>query len=242
MLEQLWAAHIARPTLETRNDLMEGYYWLVEREAERTAAALTSAVTAEELEGAGALGLLDSIESFDPGKGCKFVTFCTPRVRGAMIDELRRWDWMPRATRQKLSRLEQVVAMLDSPAGRGGPDDEELAEHLDVSADELRRLVRARTQSRVSLDWRWADDGGTADTPAAALADPREVDPALAAERGELIEVLARSLDRTQRLIITLYYFEGLSLKETGRVLGVSESRICQVRKEIIELLRRRLS
>jgi RNA polymerase sigma factor for flagellar operon FliA len=242
-LEQLWDAHIARPSLETRNALLEGYYWIVEREAERTAAALTRAVTAPELASAGALGLLDCIEKFDPAKGCKFVTFSLPRVRGAMIDEMRSWDWMPRATRTKLNRLEKALALLDAEGGRG-PEEEALAQHLDVTPDELRRLVHARGQSRVSLDRRWTDDadGGGGDSTGASLADTREADPAVTAERAELIEVLARSLTEIQRMVITMYYFEGLSLKETGEVLHLTESRICQIRKEVIDRLRKQLA
>ena len=242
---QLWELYIQKRDLETRNALIEAYLPIVRREAQKVATALSHVVSAQELESAGTLGLIDCIDNFDPGQGFKFVTFCTPRVRGAMLDDLRSWDWTPRATRAKLNRLERAVKKLEGECGQA-PNDKEIAEEMGMSEEEVRKLVATKSRTLVSLDApiaHWAQNDGSAnDPPSAILEDKRETDPAHHLQKKEIAEIVRKMLDETELLVVTLYYYEQFNLREIGEVLRLTESRICQIRGEIVERLRKRFA
>jgi RNA polymerase sigma factor FliA len=239
---ELWTQHVAQRNVATRNALIEAYLPIVQRQARKVAAALSYAVTAQELESAGTLGLIDSIENFDPDQGFKFVTFCTPRVRGAMIDELRSWDWTPRATRAKLNKMERAVSKVQARVGRT-PDESELARELGTTQDEVRKLVFAKNRSMLSLDRTWNDShGAEGDPPAAILEDRRETDPAQHLQKKEITEVVRSMLSETERLVVTLYYYEQLNLREIGHVLRLTESRICQIHSKVVQRLKKKLA
>ena len=242
--DDLWDRYAATRDIETRNALVEAYVPIVEREARKVAAALSHAVRPQELESAGTLGLIDSIDHFDLSQGFKFVTFCTPRIRGAMFDELRSWDWTPRATRAKLNKLERVIEDFENEHGRA-PNETETAEALGMSESEIRRLFRDRSRSVISLDAPWTNrrDGSTSeDSPLSVLEDTRGANPVRDLQKKEIGEIVRDMLDRTERLVITLYYYEQLNLREIGRVLGVTESRICQIHTKIVQRLRKQFA
>ena len=241
-LDRLWHRYTTRVDIESRNALIEAYMPIVQREARKIVAALSHSVPSQELESAGTLGLIDSIDNFDPSHGFRFVTFCTPRVRGAMLDELRSWDWTPRATRAKLNKLERVIHKLEGRLGRS-PHLDEVAGELDLSENEVRRLFHDRSRTLVSLDTpttRWSEHGrAQADPPTAHLEDKRGIDPVRHLQKKEVAEAVRRILTQTERLVITLYYYEQFNLREIGRVLRLTESRICQIHGDIVRRLKK---
>ena len=239
---RLWARYAKNRDIANRNALIEAYIPIVRREARKVAAALSHAVTPQELEGAGTLGLIDSISNFDPGQGFKFVTFCTPRVRGAMLDELRSWDWTPRATRAKLNRLERVIKALEGRFGRT-PDHEEIAREMGASEDEVRKLFSDKNRTLVSLDRCWGEKNGNSNDPAAVmLEDKRGTDPVGDLQKKEVAEIVRNMLSKTERLVVTLYYYEQFNLREIGHVLRLTESRICQIHSQIVQRLKKRFA
>ncbi len=243
--DQLWEQYEDAHDIDTRNALIEAYVPIVEREARKVAAALSHAIRPQELESAGTLGLIDSIDNFDLSQGFKFVTFCTPRVRGAMFDELRSWDWTPRATRAKLNKLERAIERFEKHHGRA-PNEDDVAGELGMTEDEIRRLFRDRSRSLLSLDAPWSNRTArntvSDDSPAAVLEDKRGASPVRDLQKKEIGEIVRRMLDKTERLVVTLYYYEQLNLREIGRVLGLTESRICQIHTKIVQRLRKRFA
>lgn len=243
VMNELWERYRDARNVEARNALIENYVPIVKHEARKVATALSNAVTAQELESAGTLGLIDSIDNFDPGQGFKFVTFCTPRVRGAMFDELRSWDWMPRATRAKLNKLERAIAELENRLGHS-PDEAEIGEAMGLSPDDVRRLFTDKSRSLVSLDapvGHW-NDSSREESAASILEDRREADPMGQMQKKEIAEAVRKILSNTERLVITLYYYEQLNLREIGHVLGLTESRICQIHSKIMGRLKKQFA
>ena len=241
----LWERYGAARDIETRNALIETYMPIVEREARKVAAVLSHAVRPQELESAGTLGLIDSIDNFEPEQGFRFVTFCTPRVRGAMFDELRSWDWIPRATRAKLNKLERVIERFENCHGRA-PNEQEVAQEMGMSEGEIRRLFCDRNRSLISLDapWpnrNWRDSAGD-ESPVAVLEDKRGANPVRDLQKKEVGELVRTMLDKTERLVVTLYYYEQLNLREIGHVLGLTESRICQIHSKVVQRLKKQFA
>jgi len=243
--DDLWRRYRRRHDVATRNALIEAYVPIVAREARKVAAALAYAVTEQELESAGTLGLIDSIDSFDPDQGSRFVTFCTPRVRGAMFDELRSWDWTPRATRAKLNKLQRAIKRLEARLGRG-PEEHELAREMGLSAGDIRKLFSDKSRTVVSLDAPIrsgsAASGTREDSAMTLLEDKRGTDPVRDLQKKEIAETVRWMLDKTERLVVTLYYYEEFNLREIGQVLGLTESRICQIHSKIVRRLKRKFA
>lgn len=244
VLDKLWEQYAATKDVEIRNQLVEAYMHIVQREARKIAGSLAQPVNIQELESAGILGLIDSFENFDPAQGFRFVTFCAPRVRGAMLDELRSWDWTPRATRAKLNKLDRTIRRLEGRFGRS-PDTGELAGEMGLPEHEIRRLFSDRSRAMLSLNspaTAHDNDGGNIDTPITFLEDRREVDPARHLQKKEMIELVREMLTQNERVVVTLYYYERLKLREIALVLGLTESRVCQIHSELVQRLKRRLS
>lgn len=237
-----WEQYARSRDVGTRNALIEAYLPIVKCEARKLAAALANTVSPQELESAGTLGLIDCIDSFDPAQGFRFITFCTPRVRGAMFDELRSWDWTPRATRAKLNRLDRTLKKLEHNLGRS-PDDDEIAEDMGLTEDEIRQLYSDKNRTLVSLDRTWGDAGDAPDdSPMSVLEDKRGGDPLHDLQKKEITESIRQSLTPAERLVVMLYYYEQLTLLEIGRVLGVTESRVCQIHSKIVRRLKRQFA
>lgn len=243
--QALWDAYHRDRAPQEREKLIIHYLGLVKYVAGRTAAGLPDSVDIDDLVGAGMLGLMKAVEAFDPAKEVKFETYALPRIRGAMLDELRNQDWFPRSVRRKAKRVDTAVKELEASLGRS-PRDGELARHLRLDMHDFYRLVGEVSQSSllsIEEDLRIGKDG-TYTSVRDILSDLREpnaheilADKEL---RAIVIETLEK-LDEKERLVLTLYYFEELTLAEIGEILGVSESRVCQIHGKSIQRLKMRV-
>lgn len=240
--EQVWKEYKATGARTLRNQLMEAYLPLVKYTAERIATKLPDEVDVGDLMSAGIFGMIDAIEAFDLGRGVKFETYCAPRIRGAILDELRTMDWVPRLVRSRAHKLENATRSLETELGRL-PTDDEVAHRLGVSRDEFDKLLRDATAvSLVSLSRRFYDGDSSKDIcELDVLEDKRGLDPIMEIQRRDLRDLVTRGLTRAERLILILYYYEEMTMKEIGATLDLSESRVSQMHSSIINRLRTHL-
>jgi RNA polymerase sigma factor for flagellar operon FliA len=239
----LWWAKYQRDKDDlTRNRLMELYLPLVRYTSERVHTKLPDEVNVDDLFSAGVLGLIDAVKAFDPKRNVKFETYCVQRIRGAILDELRTLDWVPRLVRYRAHKLNQAVAKLEAIHGRK-PSERELAEFMRLPMGEFRKLQRdAKAITLVSLSRKWFETDSHKDVREIdILEDKRSEDPLLSAQRKDVQEVMTRGLSRAERLIIMLYYFEDMTMKQIGDTLDLSESRVSQMHSAVLERLRGQL-
>ncbi len=238
----VWRRYRANPTPELRNELAERYLQIVRFNAERIRTKLPVEVDIDDLMSAGTFGLLGAIESFDLSRGIKFETYCSPRIRGAILDELRSMDWVPRLVRNRSQKIEHATKHLKSELGHV-PNDTELAERIGVSLIEFRRMARDGTAvSMTPLSRKQGDDESRREGHEFdVLEDRRPVDPFVEAQKTDLREFISEGLTRTERLILILYYYEQMTMKEIGETLDLSESRVSQMHSAIVDRLRFRL-
>jgi RNA polymerase sigma factor for flagellar operon FliA len=228
---------------EVRNRLIDAYLPLLKSCAIRLKGRLPNSVELEDLCSAGVFGLMDAIERYDPARGVLFTTFAPLRISGAMLDDLRSTDLVPRLVRDRARKLERAVSKHKKEHGRP-PTQDELAGLLNVPLKEVRRILEdGEVASHVSLDQplncRSQDRAsGIADV----LGDTTAVSPIDAAHKQSLKALFCKMLDRHERLIVVLYYYEGMTMKEIGQTLGISESRVSQRHAQIKERLRAQLS
>jgi len=242
MLE-LWKGFKQDQSNETlRNRLIEIYLPLVRYNAERIWSRLPDGVELDDLSSAGTFGLMDAIDAFDMERGVKFETYCVPRIRGAMLDELRTMDWVPRLVRSKASKLNEAIKTLEARMGRA-PSDAEVAEHMQLSAEEFEKLlVEANAVSLVSLNKKWCETDSSKDVREIdILEDKKGEDPTRRIQKNDLMRLVTKGLNRNERLIIILYYYEELTMKEIGATLDLSESRVSQMHSAIVERLQNQL-
>lgn len=247
VVAELWREYKARATPEARERLILHYSPLVKFVAGRVAAGLPQSIEQADLVSYGIFGLIDAIDKFDPGRGFKFETYAISRIKGAIIDELRSIDWVPRSVRAKARAIERAYSKLENELRRT-PDDAEVASELGMSEPELNEVLsQVSFVGLVALDELLAsggnDRGGTS-TVGDTIAD-RAHDPVEAFEIDEMKHLLADAINRMpdrERLVLTLYYYEGLTLAEIGSVLGVTESRVCQIHTKAILQLRARMA
>lgn len=237
------AANAPAPVTYNKNDLLKRFAPLVRHVVERVAATLPRNVDHEDLYSAGVLGLLDAHAKFDTGKGVKFETYAVWRIKGAVLDQLRALDWASRSMRRKARNLDGVTRKLDQKLGRAASE-EEVARELKMSRDDFYRLLdHVRGAVLVSLDEsRGGDD--EQGTLADHLADPTAPDFESRLEDDQTRQVMLHTIDllpEQERLVVALYYYEHLTLKEIGRTLGISESRVSQVHTRAMSRLRLRL-
>ncbi len=227
---------------ELRNRLIENYFPLVRFNAERVWAKLPDGVDLNDLVSAGVFGLMDAIEAFDMDRGVKFETYCVPRIRGAMLDELRTMDWVPRLVRSKASKLEAARKELEAAHGRP-PTDLELANKLAMSLDDFDKLKsEASAVSLVSLNKKWYETDSYKDVREIdVVEDMKGEDPTLGIQKRDVMKLVTKGLNRNERLIIILYYYEELTMKEIGQTLGLSESRVSQMHSSIVARLKEQL-
>ena len=240
-LEETWLAYKADPkNVELRNLLIEHYMPIVYHRADRIRVKLPDEIERDDLISAGTFGLIDAITAFDPERGVKFETFCLPRVQGAMLDELRSMDWVPRKVRSKTSKLNEAYKVLEGKFGRH-PSEEELAEFLELPISEVHKTITQTSSVNItSLDKSWTDNSGDGDVSEMdILADKKGEDPADRLAKQELIRVCTKGLTKNERLIIILYYFEELTMKEIGATLDLSESRVSQIHSAIVERIKK---
>jgi RNA polymerase sigma factor for flagellar operon FliA len=242
-LAQVWREYKASGRRDLRNRLLEAYLPVVKYNAERIGAKLPDEVDPDDLISAGIFGLLDAIESFDLNRAVKFETYCAPRVRGAILDELRSMDWVPRLVRSRAHKLEKAIRALEAELGRF-PDDDELADHLNLPRPELDKLLRDATAvSLVSLSRKYYETDSTKDVcEIDVLEDKRGRDPLTDIQRRDVKELVTRGLSRAERLVMVLYYYEELTMKEIGAVLDLSESRVSQMHSSVMGRLKVKLN
>ncbi len=246
-LSELWRSYKQDGDEEARERLVLAYSPLVKFIAGRMASSLPSHVDEGDLVSYGLLGLIGAIERFDLGREIKFETFAVARVKGAIIDELRTLDWVPRSVRARARQVERAHAALEAKLGRS-PTDEEMAEQLEVSVGDFNdALLQIANSSVLALDdlWTFADpDGGGGQISVLdTIQDPNALDPESEANTSELKDRLAdaiESLPERERLVIALYYYENLTLREIGEVLSVTESRVSQLHTKAVLALRSR--
>ena len=242
-VEQLWIEFKKDLTnQELRNRLVEIYLPLVKYNGERIWARLPDGVELDDLISAGVFGLMDAIDAFDLARGVKFETYCVPRIRGAMLDELRTMDWVPRLVRSRAHKLESTRNALEMALGRK-PTERELAKKLRMNLSEFRKLQRdARAVGLVSLSKKYFETDSSRDVREIdLLEDKRSENPFLRFQSKDIREWITRGLSRAERLIVILYYFEEMTMKEIGETLDLSESRVSQMHSAILGRLKNQL-
>ncbi len=240
--QDLWRRYLEEGDAEARQALVQRYVRVVRYVAGRMAIGLPHYVEYNDLVSAGLLGLIQAVDNFDHLRGIKFETYAIPRIRGAILDELRSQDWFPRSLRRKAKQLEAAYSQLEVRLGRPATD-AEIARELKIDVDELDGLVGEVALATVlSLD---ADSSGEESDQQSSLGDylpdPRseEVERSLAEQemRG-LIAQRLEELPEKEQLVLVLYYYEELTLKEIGEILDVTESRVCQIHTKAIMRLK----
>ncbi|MBN2580287.1 MAG: FliA/WhiG family RNA polymerase sigma factor [Pirellulales bacterium] len=242
-VEQLWIEFKKDPiNQEMRNRLVEIYLPLVKYNGERIWARLPEGVELDDLISAGVFGLMDAIDAFDLSRGVKFETYCVPRIRGAMLDELRTMDWVPRLVRSKASKLNEAIKTLEARLGRT-PSEHELAAELGISLEELEKMVLdANAVNLISLNKKWYETDSYKDVREIdILEDKKGEDPTRRIQKNDLMRLVTKGLNRNERLIIILYYYEELTMKEIGATLDLSESRVSQMHSSIVQRLQGQL-
>lgn len=241
-MAEVWAAYRETANANLRRQLIEQYAPLAKYVVDRLNLRPSGGVSYDDLLGQAIIGLIDAIDRFDPARGVKFNTYAYYRIRGAVMDMLRELDWTPRSVRSKGNDLVQAIAKLEGELGRA-PSDAEIAHALGITLDQYDDLVQEVSgQALFSLDETVEQAGGDASTPLVdTVPDERAVSPEGFVVDTDQKRVLAEAIDalpQNERLVISLYYQDGLTLKEIGKVLGVTESRACQVHSKAIVRLR----
>jgi RNA polymerase sigma factor for flagellar operon FliA len=242
-VQQLWRDYRSAPSVELRNQLVELYLPLVKYNAERIWSRLPEGVDLDDLISAGVFGLMDAIDAFDLERGVKFETYCVPRIRGAMLDELRTMDWVPRLVRSKHTKLEEARKRLEAELGRP-PLADEMAARLGVSIEEYEKMAGDATAvGLVSLNKKWYETDSYKDVREIdILEDKKAEDPTNRLQSRDIMRLVTRGLNRNERLIIILYYYEDMTMKEIGATLDLSESRVSQMHSSIVARLQAQLA
>lgn len=240
-VDDLWRAYLDTHDPALREQLILQYAPLVKYVVGRMAVASSSILDVEDLLGFGTLGLIDAVSRFDPTRGVKFETYALQRIRGSIIDSFRKLDIVPRSARRRAREIEVAHAQLQQSLGRE-PGDDEVADHLGLSRDGLSRAMMEASCAILSMERPLAMlDGDDSLTLADTIEDENAPAPQSEIERNEEREALIQALhglNERDRLVISLYYYEELTLREISEVLGVTESRVCQLHARAITRLR----
>jgi RNA polymerase sigma factor for flagellar operon FliA len=245
-LRDLWRRYKDDRDEKARERLVLAYAPLVKYVAGRMSSGLPSHVEESDLISYGLLGLISAIERFEPEREIKFETFAITRIKGSIIDELRSLDWVPRSVRTKAREIEKANAKLEHRLHRA-PTDQEMAKELGVEIEEFQdSLVRISNSSVVALDelWTVSDSSGDQVSLLDTIQDPQAADPATEMDTTEMKDRLADAIARLperEKLVVALYYYENLTLREIGEVLGVTESRVSQLHTKAVLRLKSRL-
>lgn len=243
---ELWLKYKKEKSSELRDYFIKQYAPLVKYVAGKVAVGMPHNVEFDDLVGFGVFGLFDAIEKFDPEKHVKFKTYAVTRIRGAIYDELRSIDWVPRSVRQKTREIEEIVFHLEANLGRSASD-HEIATKMGISIDELHKnLQKISTSSILSLNdlWYTGEDNDKVSI-VDSIESPQSLNPDMIVEKEEIKKVIVQAIgelpDKEKKVLI-LYYYEDLTLKEIGKVLEVTESRISQLHTKAIMRLRAKLT
>jgi RNA polymerase sigma factor for flagellar operon FliA len=244
--QTLWLEYRKSQDQELRDRLILTYAPLVKFVAGRVGASLPAHVDEQDLVSYGLLGLIGAIERFDPSREIKFETFAMARIRGAIIDELRSLDWVPRSVRSRAREIEKANSKLEHTLQRA-PTDDEMSAELGMSVEEFQEALLQISNSTVAaLDelWTVSDASGDQVSLLDTLQDPGAPDPAAVMDATDLKDRMADAIARLperEKLVVALYYYENLTLREIGEVLGVTESRVSQLHTKAVLRLRSRL-
>jgi RNA polymerase sigma factor FliA len=245
-IADLWTRYVEDRAPELRDRLILHYAPLVKYVAGRVGSGLPAHVEQADLISYGTFGLIDAITRYEPTREVKFESYAMARIRGAIIDELRNTDWIPRSVRMKARQFERATAALEAKLQRT-PTEEEIADEMDMDVEEVRKFLgQLSLVNVVALDELLVDDdAGSSPRLVDTLQDSSALDPQAMAEHGEARQLLARAVEQLperEKVVVSLYYFEGLTLADIGRVLGVTESRICQLHTKAVLHLRTKLA
>jgi RNA polymerase sigma factor for flagellar operon FliA len=241
--ETLWNTYVAKHDPKLREKIIVQYAPLVKYVVGRLAINLPTVIDSDDVISYGTIGLIDAVERFDPTRGIKFETYAIARIRGSIIDALRSLDQIPRTARQRAREIEQAIGDLEAKRKRP-PTDEEVAGHLGMDVEKYREACVRTNVITLSLDSLLSvddEDGREGGTRAYAFEDRGSPDPSALTERRELEKLLVesvRNLPERERLVLSLYYYEELTMKEISRVMEISESRVCQLHAQAILRLR----
>ena len=237
--QKLWEEYSKSKSAELRDKIIIEYAGLVKIVAGRMSMYLGSNVEYDDLVGNGVFGLIDAIDKFDINKGVKFETYASLRIRGSIIDQIRKMDWVPRSVRQKQKKIDRTYQKLESVLGPN-VDDEELAKELDISIEEL-DAWQSQTEltNLVSLDE--YIDQGSSESRVKSVNESNTIQPESSVERQELKKILVETLNvltEREKKVIVLYYYEDLTLKEISYIMEVSESRISQLHRKALQKMK----
>jgi len=244
-LSEIWAEYTKTRSKKIRDALIGNYVYLVRYVAGKMSMSVPPSVEIDDLVSSGVVGLMDAIEKYDPGRDTKFETYAVSRIRGAIVDDLRSLDWVPRSVRRKARLLEDAYSFLEGELHRPASD-EEISNRLNISMDDLRAITEeVASAGLLSLDDFVGNQDGERTTRVVDLVCSKNGDsPSSSIEVEEMREVLAKSiinLPEKERTVLALYYYEDMTLKEIGRTLGVSESRVSQIHTKAMLRLKGRL-
>lgn len=245
-IDRLWLELKTKDSQDARDKLILHFSPLVKYVAGRVSANLPQNVESADLVSYGIFGLIDAINKFDPSRAIKFETYAMSRIKGAIIDELRALDWVPRSVRHRSKELENAYIVLENKFKRV-PTDEEVAELMNMTIKELHNLLTQLSYtSVVALEELWSVGSDKEDTVSLidTVEDTNCTDPSEIFEHEEMKEILAEAIDRLpdrEKTVIALYYYEGLTLREIGEVLGVTESRVSQLHTKAVIRLKAKL-
>ncbi|MCP3918235.1 MAG: sigma-70 family RNA polymerase sigma factor [bacterium] len=238
-MEPLWDAYRDRPGIESRNRLVEAYQVLVTEIVRRFGSRLPRTVDRGDLQTAANVGLMAAVEGFDPERGVRFESYCELRVKGALLDELRSQDWLPRPWRHRIEQQKRAVESLRGELSRD-PNDGEVADRLDMSVDEYSQLfgmgIPSAPTGSMSNDESDEDSGPSLDV----VPDRHSEAPGDKLTRDELLQLVAQRLSEQEYRIVYLKYWEELPMREIGQLTNLSESRVCKIHARLIERLRDR--
>lgn len=241
-LEVIWKTFKRTRDENLRNTLIEHHMPLVRSIAERVLQTLPKSIDLDDLSSAGTFGLMDAINGFDLSRGIKFKTYCTTRIRGSILDQLRSQDWVPRLVRLKAHRLDRAIRQLEGELGRA-PNHAEIAQALGITMEELQaHEAEANAKTIFSLSEKWDDgDEDKEMEKVEILADRKSVDPVDTIQQRDALEMITGSLTKKERLIILMYYYEGLTMREIGEIMELTESRVCQIHSNVMARLKAQL-
>ncbi len=242
-IDSVWKTFKKTGDENLRNILVEYHFPLVRYIAERLLQTLPKSIELDDLVSAGTFGLLDAIRGFDLKRGIKFKTYCSTRIRGSILDELRSQDWVPRLVRLKAHKLDKAIQRLEASNGREA-NDYELAKAMEITMQELSTLKsEASPKTMFSLSEKLDDSDDDRDMEKVEIIeDKKGCDPVQSLHQQDVLELITSNLTKKERLIIIMYYYEGLTMREIGDIMSLTESRVCQIHSNVMSRLKTQLN